>query len=57
MEKKKFINRNKNLEYSMGSQPAHLKGLEENYLIHQKSFSNYATTMYNLMKHSKLKIN
>ena len=57
MEKKKFINRNKNLEYSMGSQPVHLKGLEENYLIHQKSFSNYTTTMYNLMKHSKLKIN
>ena len=57
MEKKKFINRNKNLEYSMGSQPVHLKGLEENYLIHQKLFSNYTTTMYNLMKHSKLKIN
>ena len=57
MEKKKFINRNKNLEYSMGSQPVHLKGLEENYLIHQKSFSSYATTMYNLMKHSKLKVN
>ena len=57
MEKKKFINRNKNLEYSMGSQPAHLKGLEENYLIHQKLWSDYTTTMYNLMKHSKLKIN
>ena len=57
MEKKKLINRNKNLEYSMGSQPVHLKGLEENYLTHQKLFSNYTTTMYNLMKHSKLKIN
>ena len=57
MEKKKLINRNKNLEYSMGSQPVHLKGLEENYLIHQKLFSDYTTTMYNLMKHSKLKIN
>jgi len=57
MEKKKFINRNKNLEYSMGSQPAHLKGLEENYLVHQKLWSDYTTTMYNLMKHSKLKIN
>jgi len=57
MEKKKLINRNKNLEYSMGSQPVHLKGLEENYLIHQKLFSDFTTTMYNLMKHSKLKIN
>ena len=57
MEKKKFINRNKNLEYSMGSQPVHLKGLEENYLVHQKLWSDYTTTMYNLMKHSKLKIN
>ena len=57
MEKKKFINRNKNLEYSMGSQPVHLKGLEANYLIHQKLWSDFSSTMYNLMKHSKLKIN
>ncbi len=57
MEKKKFITRNKNLEYSMGSQPVHLKGLEENYLLHQKLWSDYTTTMYNLMKNSKLKIN
>ena len=57
MEKKKLINRNKNLEYSMGSQPAHLKGLEDNYLIHQKLWSDFSSTMYNLMKHSKLKIN
>ena len=57
MEKKKFINRNKNLEYSIGSQAIHLKGLEANYLIHQKLWSDFTTTMYNLMKHSKLKIN
>ena len=57
MEKKKLINRNKNLEYSMGSLPVHLKGLEENYLLHQRLWSDYSTTMYNLMKHSKLKIN
>ena len=57
MEKKKLINRNKSLEYSMGSQAVHLKGLEENYLIHQKLWSDYTTTMYNLMKHSKLRIN
>ena len=57
MEKKKFIYRNKILEYSMGSQPAHLKGLEENYLIHQKLWSDFSSTMYNLMKHSKLKVN
>ena len=56
MEKKKFINRNKKLEYSMGSQLVHLKGLEENYLIHQKLWSDFTSTMYNLMKHSKLKI-
>ncbi len=57
MEKKKIINRNKNLEYSMGNQPVHLKGLEENYLVHQKQWSDFTSTMYNLMKHSKLKIN
>ena len=57
MEKKKLINRNKNLEYSMGSQPVHLKGLEENYLVHQKQWSDFTSTMYNLMKYSKLKIN
>ena len=56
MEKKKFINRNKNLEYSIGSQAIHLKGLEANYLIHQKLWSDFTTTMYNLMKHSKLKV-
>tara|TARA_B100001059_G_scaffold116702_1_gene116977 strand:- start:827 stop:1852 length:1026 start_codon:yes stop_codon:yes gene_type:complete len=56
MEKKKIINRNKNLEYSVGSQAVHLKGLEENYLIHQKLWSDFTSTMYNLMKHSKLKI-
>ena len=56
MEKKKFINRNKNLEYSIGSQAVHLKGLEANYLIHQKLWSDFTTTMYNLMKHSKLKV-
>ena len=48
MEKKKLINRNKNLEYSMGSQPVHLKGLEENYLLHQKSFSKYVVLKGNL---------
>jgi len=57
MEKKKFINRNKNLEYSVGSQAVHLRGLETNYLTHQKLWSDFTTTMYNLMKHSKLKIN
>ena len=56
MEKKKLISRNKNLEYSMGNQISHLKGAEQNYLIHQKLWSDYITTMFNLMKHSKLKI-
>ena len=56
MEKKKLINRNKNLEYSIGSQAIHLKGLEANYLTHQKLWSDFTTTMYNLMKHSKLKV-
>ena len=56
MEKKKLISRNKNLEYSMGNHISHLKGAEENYLIHQKLWSDFITTMFNLMKHSKLKI-
>ena len=57
MERKKLISRNKSLEYSMGHQPEHLKGIEENYLMTQEALSDYTTTMYNLMKHSKLKIN
>ena len=57
LQKKQQINRNKNLEYTISSDPKSLKGIEENYLSSQKSFSDYATTMYNLMKFSKLKIN
>ena len=57
LQKKQLISRNKNLEYTIGSCPKSLKGIEENYLTSQKAFSDYATTMYNLMKFSKLKIN
>ena len=56
-QKNQLVIRNKNLEYIVNSCPKSLKGYEENYLTSQKGFSDYATTMYNLMKFSKLKIN
>ena len=57
LQKKQLVIRNKNLEYIVSSYPKSLKGIEENYLASQKAFSDYVTTMYNLMKFSKLKIN
>jgi len=56
LEKKKLINRNKKLEYSMGTKRDDLKMIEKNYLISQRAFSDYATTMFNLMKFSKFSI-
>ena len=55
MEKKSFVKRNARLEYTLGQ----FKSLGEvrlNYLINQKSLSDFCTTMFNLMKNSKLKI-
>ena len=57
LQKRKLINRNKNLEYHLSTSTQDLKDLETNYLINQRAFSDYASTMYNLMKFSKLKIN
>ena len=57
LQKRKIIIRNKNLEYILSTSTQDLKGLVENYLTNQRSFSDYSTTMYNLMKFSKLKIN
>ena len=57
LQKRKLINRSKNLEYTLATNLQDLKGLETNYLINQRALSDYATTMYNLMKFSKLKIN
>ena len=57
LQKRKLITRNKNLEYILSTSTQDLKGLIENYLTNQRSFSDYSTTMYNLMKFSKLKIN
>jgi predicted transcriptional regulator len=57
LQKRKLINRNKNLEYTLATNQQDLKDLEANYLTNQRAFSDYATTMYNLMKFSKLKIN
>ena len=56
LEKKKLINRNKKLEYSMGAKRDDLKMIEKNYLISQRAFSDYASTMFNLMKFSKFSI-
>ena len=56
LEKKKLINRNKKLEYSMGTKRDDLKMIEKNYLTSQKAFSDYASTMFNLMKFSKFSI-
>ena len=56
LEKKKLINRNKKLEYSMGAKRDDLKIIEKNYLTSQRAFSDYASTMFNLMKFSKFSI-
>jgi len=57
LQERKLVSRNKNLEYTLSTSQHDFKGFEQNYLINQKAFSDYATTMYNLMKFSKLKIN
>ena len=56
MEKKQFIKRDKKLEYSLGSDRKHLRGIEENYLINQKALSDFCTRLFNLMKNSKFQI-
>ena len=56
LEKKKLILRNKKLEYSIGAKRDDLKMIEKNYLISQRAFSDYASTMFNLMKFSKFSI-
>ena len=55
MEKKGYIKRNKRLEYTLG-QAKNLKALQTNYLINQKNLSDFCTTLFNLMKNSKFKI-
>ena len=56
LEKKKHIIRNKKLEYSIGNNRDHMRAIGENYRINQRSFSEYCTTMFNLMKFSKFSI-
>ena len=56
LEKNKQIIRNKKLEYSIGNNKEHMKVIGENYRISQRSFSEYCTTMFNLMKFSKFSI-
>ncbi len=56
LEKKKHIIRNKKLEYSIGNNREHMRYIEENYKINQRSFSEYCATMFNLMKFSKFSI-
>ena len=56
LEKKGFIRRNKKLEYTLG-QAKNLKAFQTNYLINQKNLSDFCTTLFNLMKNSKFKIN
>ena len=55
LEKKGFVRRNQKLEYHLG-QVKNLKGFQANYLINQKNLSDFCTTIFNLMKNSKLKI-
>jgi len=55
MEKKGLIKRNKKLEYNLGSY-IYLKDFKENYIINQNALSDFCTTLFNLMKNSKLKI-
>ena len=56
LEKKKHIIRNKKLEYSIGSNRENMKLIGENYRTTQRAFSEYCTTMFNLMKFSKFSI-
>ena len=56
LEKNKHIMRNKRLEYFLAPKSENLKGFEKNYLTNQRSWSDYCTTMYNLMKFSKFSI-
>ena len=56
LEKRKLILRNKKLEYSLGIRREDMKIIEKNYLISQRAFSDYASTMFNLMKFSKFSI-
>jgi predicted transcriptional regulator len=56
MQKKGFIKRNSKLEYTLG-QAKNLKLFQQNYLINQKNLSDFCTTLFNLMKNSKFKIN
>ena len=55
MEKKGYIKRNKRLEYTLG-QAKNLKAFQTNYLLNQKNLSDFCTTLFNLMKNSKFKI-
>ena len=55
LEKKGFIRRNKKLQYTLG-QGKNLKTFQTNYLINQKNLSDFCTTLFNLMKNSKFKI-
>jgi DNA-binding Lrp family transcriptional regulator len=56
MQKKGFIRRNIKLEYTLG-QAKNLKLFLQNYLINQKNLSDFSTSLFNLMKNSKFKIN
>ena len=56
LEKNKQIIRNKKLEYSIGNNREHMKLIGENYKNTQRAFSEYCTTMFNLMKFSKFSI-
>ena len=56
LEKNKHVIRNKKLEYSIGNNREQMKSIGENYKINQRAFSEYCTTMFNLMKFSKFSI-
>ena len=56
LEKNKHIMRNKKLEYFLAPTSDNLKGFEKNYLMNQRAWSDYCTTMFNLMKFSKFSI-
>tara|TARA_B100001057_G_scaffold493403_1_gene587754 strand:- start:142 stop:1164 length:1023 start_codon:yes stop_codon:yes gene_type:complete len=56
LEKKKLIFRNKKLEYSLGNNREHMRIIGDNYKTSQRAFSEFCTTMFNLMKFSKFSI-
>ena len=54
--KQKLITKNNKLEYNLFMSPKNLKSMQINYNVNQKRSAGFITTMFDLMKNSKFKI-